>query len=253
MPSYQVASPPCSLAVAILAVSLGIKPVCFCFNALCRLKKTSILIVSQTVEAGESIINHFDPLTKRSGQTNSAEQQVQWSVSPMTSLSTCQLSLLHPFVSVRPHTSTFLDPSDSRNTQHDSRRVFLSSAPLFEVSRSSDHLAYFIKNTWDAAQTVSASRSARLGTSDASHSSSSPLTGGSWHVPFISTQGHIYLFEWLMSFLQRFIENHARTISSTGRADLYRRGNEQPRKRWIQIKLLKVLELKNIWNLGLSR
>lgn len=77
MPSYQVASPPSSPPVAFLAVSLGIKPVCFCFNALCRLKKASILIMSQTDEAGEGIINRFDPLTERPGQTNGAEQQVQ--------------------------------------------------------------------------------------------------------------------------------------------------------------------------------
>lgn len=47
------------------------------------------------------------------------------------SFSTCQLFLLQPFVSLHPHESTFLDPSDLRNTQLDQHRVFPSSAPLF--------------------------------------------------------------------------------------------------------------------------
>lgn len=78
MPSYRVASqpPPPPTPVAFLAVSLGIKPVCFCFNALCRWVRQMRQV--------KALLTVFDPLTETSGQTNCAEQQVQWSLSPMT-------------------------------------------------------------------------------------------------------------------------------------------------------------------------
>lgn len=192
MPSYQVASPPSSPPLAFIAVSLGIKPVCFCFNVLCRLKKASILIRSYADEAGKGIINGLNPLTATSGQTNCAEQQVEWTVSPVTR------ALLYPLanfsssilLSNNAHTHpTSWIPQTHVYRHLDQRRVFLSSAPLFEVSRSSDHLAYFIKNTWDAAQANSLSHCSHLGAPVVSHLSSSLLTGRSWHVPFISTPG----------------------------------------------------------------
>lgn len=78
------------------------------------------------------------------------------------------------------------------NTLHylscDALHAAHSSVQVFEVTRSSDHLTYFIKNTWDTAQTdslPSSLGSTRLPqSSDTSHPSSSQM-GRSYHVSFI--------------------------------------------------------------------
>lgn len=108
-----------------------------------------------------------------------------------------------------------LTPPDLRNTLHGLRPPlpFLSSAQVFEVSRSSDHLTCFIKNTWDAIRTACSSSSRRSDgsprSSDTSHPSSSPM-GRSYHVSLIyaRSHSHIYLLEWLMRFLHYFTQKH---------------------------------------------
>lgn len=57
------------------------------------------------------------------------------------------------------HTHPVSGSLDLRNTLHylsrDALHASLGSVRAFEVTRSSDHLTYFIKNTWDATQTGS--------------------------------------------------------------------------------------------------
>lgn len=122
---------------------------------------------------------------------------------------------LHPFVSLHPHTSSPWLPQTCviRDTACAPPLPFLSTAQVFEVSRSSDHLTYFIKNTWDAIRTACSSSSRRSDgsprSSDTSHPSSSPM-GRSYHVSLIyaRSHSHIYLLEWLMRLLHYFTQKH---------------------------------------------
>lgn len=61
------------------------------------------------------------------------------------------------------HTHPVSESLNLHNTLHylscDALHAALSSPQVFEVTRSSDHLTYFIKNTWDATQTGSPSSS----------------------------------------------------------------------------------------------
>lgn len=112
-----------------------------------------------------------------------------------------QLFPLHPFVSLHPHTSSrWLPQTCVIHYTPPAPLPFLSSAQVFEVSRSSDHLTYFIKNTWDAIWTACSSSSRRSDgsarSSDTSHPSSSP-TGRSYRVSLIyaRSHSHVHLLE----------------------------------------------------------
>lgn len=158
----------------------------------------------------KALLTVFDPLTETSGQTNCAEQQVQWSLSPMTR------AFLYPLANF----------SSSILLSHYAHTHPPSWIPQTCVTRSTTSTVCFSAQRhrlkFPGAQIISPTS---LKTHEMLHRRTAPLPLGllASELRFFSSvklppngqelahsihlhSGHIYLYEWLMSLLQRFIE-----------------------------------------------
>lgn len=161
--------------------------------------------MSQTDEAGEGIINRFDPLTETSGQTYCAEQQVQWSLRPMTR------AFLFPPANVSSHYAHTHPPSwipqtcVTRSTTStvcfsaQRRRLKFPGAQIISPTSLKTH-EMLHRRTAPLPLSLLASELRRF------PSVKLPPNGPELAHSIHLHSGHIYLYEWLMSLLQRFIE-----------------------------------------------